>query len=86
MNVIKMILLSLALCGTAWADKLDSNDAGEYVLLNQQQQPTDTYQRYYLKGNQWVMDGKLPNQSWQSVCNGTGECRLKHSSASQVRQ
>ncbi|MDK4526992.1 hypothetical protein QG034_09020 [Kingella kingae] len=86
MKALKVLMITALLCGNAWAVGLDKNDAGEYVLLNQNQQPTSTFQRYYLQENQWVMDGKLGNQAWKSVCNGQGEYRLQDSSTKQMSQ
>lgn len=86
MKALKVLMITALLCGNAWAGGLDKNDASEYVLLNQNQQPTSTFQRYYLQENQWVIDGKLGNQAWKSVCNGQGECRLQDSSTKQMSQ
>lgn len=85
----KTSLLGLCLLSTLSvpAYALDDQDAGEYVLLNQQEQPTPMQMRYILQANgQWIMDGKQGNGDWQSVCRGDGQCRLQPASASEVAQ
>ncbi len=86
MKILTTAALFLALCSSALAHNLDKHDAGEYVLLNTQQQATPTMMRFSQKGKQWVMDGKQGRTDWQPVCRGDGECKLKPSSAAQVRQ
>lgn len=85
-TVSTLLATLLALCcTTVQAATLDSADAGEYVLLNKQQQPTDSQMRFYQRGTQWVMDARKGIQStWQSVCSGSGPCRLQPSTDADI--
>ncbi|OAM32971.1 hypothetical protein A7P96_01915 [Eikenella sp. NML03-A-027] len=86
MKITKIIVLWLALVGSTWAAGLDASDAGEYVLLDKKQHPTQVQMRYYQRGTQWMMDGKNGNSPWAPVCQGSGECRLQTSSVQKVRE
>lgn len=86
MKIAKIMVLWLALAGSAFAAGLDASDAGEYVLLDKNQHPTQLQMRYYQRGTQWVMDGKNGGSQWAPVCRGTGECRLQTSSEQKVRE
>ena len=86
MKFAKIIALWLALSGSAFAAGLDASDAGDYVQLDKDQKPTQMQMRYYLRGTQWVMDGKFGDGEWMPVCQGTGECRLQTSPAQKVRE
>lgn len=79
-----LLTLLLGILSPAYA--LDSQDAGDYVLLNAQQQPTPMKMRFKLQGKQWVMDGKQGDGEWQSVCAGTGECKLVASGKKQIKE
>ena len=39
MKIAKIMVLWAALLGSAWAAELGTADAGDYVLLNEEQQP-----------------------------------------------
>ncbi|WP_049253397.1 hypothetical protein [Neisseria elongata] len=39
MKIAKIMILWAALLGSVWAAELDAADAGDYVLLNKEQQP-----------------------------------------------
>ena len=86
MKFAKIMALWLALSGSAFAAGLDASDAGDYVQLDTEQRPTQMQMRYYLRGTQWVMDGKRGDGEWMPVCQGTGECRLQTSPAQKVRE
>ena len=86
MKIAKIMVLWLALAGSAFAAGLDASDAGEYVLLDKDQRPTQMQMRYYQRGAQWMMDGKNGNSPWSPVCQGTGECRLQTSSAQKIHE
>lgn len=81
----KFLLFSSLLAIALPSYALDKSDAGEYVLLNLQQQPTPTQMRFYQRGTQWVMDGKHGDAAWQSICHGDGKCRLQAAKPSDVR-
>lgn len=72
----KSLFTALLLALLPAAHALDQNDQGEYLLLKPDGEPTRMKMRYYLKGTQWVMDGKTGNENWKPVCQGTGDCRL----------
>lgn len=72
----------LAAAPAAYA--LDAQDQGEYVLLNTQEQPTPMQMRFFLSGEQWMMDGREGQGEWRPVCRGTGECRLVPSTGREV--
>ena len=86
MKIVKIMVLWTALASSAFAAGLDASDAGEYVLLDKNQHPTQLQMRYYQRGTQWVMDGKNGGSQWAPVCRGTGECRLQTSSEQKVRE
>ena len=86
MKFAKIMALWLALSGSAFAAGLDASDAGDYVQLDTEQRPTQMQMRYYLRGTQWVMDGKFGDSEWTPVCRGTGACRLQTSPAQKVRE
>lgn len=86
MKYLNILATSILLLSSSLAYALDKHDAGVYVLLDSNDEPTDTQMRYYLQGNQWLMDGRHGNQSWQTVCSSTGECRLSPSKASDVEK
>ena len=39
MKIAKIMILWAALLGSSWGAELDTADAGDYVLLNKEQQP-----------------------------------------------
>lgn len=81
-----MMVLFLLFSNGAWAQALDAHDAGEYVLLNQNQVPTNSQMRFYQRDGQWMMDAKRGNENWQAVCRGTGQCQLQIAPAQKVRE
>lgn len=88
-NTAAAAALMAALCANAQdkaAANLDQHDAGEYVMLNAQQEPTPMQMRFYRRGKQWMMDGKSDTQDWHPVCRGDGQCRLQASPAAKVRE
>ena len=77
MKIAKIMALWLALSGSAFAAGLDASDAGEYVLLDKDQRPTQMQMRYYQRSTQWMMDGKNGNSPWSPVCQGTANAACK---------
>lgn len=47
MKFLQMMALFLLFSSGVWAQSLDVHDAGEYVLLNQNQVPTNAQMRFY---------------------------------------
>ena len=86
MKLLKTLTLCAALSAASLSYAIDAKDAGEYVLLDMNQEPTPTQMRYYLQGDQWMMDGRQGGGNWSPVCEGTGSCRLKTSTAADVRK
>lgn len=80
-----VLLLAALLAAAPAAYALDADDQGEYVVLNPETgRPTPTQQRYFLRGSQWMMDGKIGDQDWQPVCRASGDCRLEAVSGRQL--
>ena len=86
MKLLKALTLFAALCASSLSHAIDAKDAGEYVLLNVNQEPTPAQMRYYLQGDQWMMDGRHNGGSWSPICEGTDPCRLKTSNAADVKK
>ena len=76
------LFTALALLPAAYA--LDAQDVGEYVILDTQERPTPMQMRFYLKGEQWLMDGRRAPEAWAPVCQGTGDCRLVMATAADI--
>ena len=87
MKIAKIMVLWLALAGSAFAAGLDQYDAGDYVLLGKDQRPSTMVQHYYQRGTQWVMKASQgDNEWWMPVCRSMGECRLQTYPAQKVRE
>ncbi|ULJ60729.1 hypothetical protein [Wielerella bovis] len=82
----KWCILAVALGMAMPTFALDKNDVGEYVLLNKQGQTTSIQMKFFLRGSQWMMDGKRGDEAWKPVCHATGDCRLVASSAAKVAE
>ena len=84
-----MKLLSVLACAVltaaATAAPLDRSDAGSYTILNIHHEPTDIQMRFFLSGQQWLMDGRKEYENWQPVCRGDGYCRLSVSDTHQIQ-
>ena len=77
-------LLALAAAAQLAAAPLTAADQGDYVLLDQNENPTPMQMQFALQGSQWIMNGREAGGQWQPVCRGTGECRLVVSSKADV--
>ena len=77
-------LLALAAAAQLAAAPLTAADQGDYVLLDQNENPTPMQMQFALQRTQWIMIGREAGGQWQPVCRGTGECRLVVSSKADV--
>ncbi|UOP00355.1 hypothetical protein [Kingella potus] len=78
--------LALAAAAQLAAAPLTAADQGDYVLLDQNENPTPMQMQFALSGKQWVMNGREGDGQWQSVCRGTGGCRLVTSAKGDVEK
>lgn len=68
MNKFFLLLIALVLISPfAKAGEITESDKGTYVLLGRDRAPTDMFYRLSKKGEKWVMDGKKPAGSWESI-------------------
>ena len=79
-------LLALAAAAQLAAAPLTAADQGDYVLLDQNENPTPMQMQFALNGKQWIMNGREAGGQWQPVCQGTGEYRLVTSAKGDVEK
>jgi hypothetical protein len=79
-----ILLLGIAFYSlSATAGDLSEQDAGTFVVLNQQRAPTDMFYRLSKTGEKWVMEGKKPGASWANISCDSG-CEYRVSSKSEI--
>lgn len=87
-KIYQYIVLPLMLTvyvGAVHAQGLAPSDAGDYVLLHSKtKEPTSTFMRLFLQGNQWMLDGKKDGGDWYPVCRANGQCQLRDSSDADI--
>ena len=85
MKKLYTAILSL-LCVTT-TNALDAQDEGYFVLKNVKTGEAATTMHFTQKNGQWLMDGKLSNETkFKPVCGYSGDCRLQDATAQQVAQ
>lgn len=83
----KLYILLLYLLCTTPALALDAQDEGYFVLKNVQTGEVATTMHFTQKNGQWLMDGKLSNETeFKPVCGYSGDCRLQDATQQQVAQ
>lgn len=85
MKKLYTALLSLLCVTPAWA--LDAQDEGYFVLKNVKTGEVATTMHFTQQNGQWLMDGKLSNETeFKPVCGYSGDCRLQDATEQQVAQ
>jgi len=81
----KLLLLVACLCfpHPVLASELTAADAGTFVVIGQNGDPTNVFYRLSYNGTNWVAEGKLPDGSWKNVSCDTG-CDYRTSSPSEA--
>ena len=69
---------------SANATGLSDQDAGTFVVLNQQRAPTDMFYRLSKVKGKWVMEGKKAGAGWSNISCDSG-CEYRASSESEVQ-
>lgn len=83
----KLLYFSLLFYLFPNAYALDTQDQGEYVMMNKQGFPTTTQIRSRLLNNQWVIDIRNNNRvAWTPTCTGHSFCRLHLASPSDTQK
>ena len=83
----KLYTALLCLLCVTTAQALDAQDEGYFVLKNVKTGEVATTMHFTQKNGQWLMDGKLSNETeFKPVCGYSGDCRLQDATAEQVAQ
>lgn len=83
----KLIYFSLLLHLFSNAYALNTQDQGEYVIMNKQGFPTTTQIRSRFINNQWFIDIRNNNRvAWTPTCTGHSFCRLHLASPSDTQK
>ncbi|MDP1983350.1 MAG: hypothetical protein Q8K23_12440 [Sulfuritalea sp.] len=69
---------------SATAGDLSDQDAGTFVVLNQQRAPTDMFYRLSKASGKWIMEGKKSGASWANISCDSG-CEYRVSSESEIQ-
>jgi hypothetical protein len=67
-----------------WLDSsIADDDAGTYVLLGNDDQPTELYYRLSRPDGRWLMEGKEPKGEWKNISCDAG-CQYRQSTDAEV--
>lgn len=79
--VLALLFSSLAIASGPIAE----SDAGTYVLLGRDRQPTQLFYRLSGADGAWVMEGREPGKDWKNI-SCEGECQYRASSAAEIER
>ena len=81
--MIFIIFFLTAFSSSAWAAEINASDAGTYVLLGRNHQPTELFYRLTGSAGKWLMEGKEPGGKWQKISCDKG-CEYRSTTRDEV--